>query len=523
LTFARRAGTVLSESRHTTDDFPYRCEETAIHVIGCDAGSQSLKGLLLDDGGQVIAEAAAPYVIRYPHAGWAEQDPERWWDALRDVVHRLLASAGVAGSEVGAIGLATQVDGVVAVDQALEPLAPGIIWMDRRATRQTDRLRAAIPPDEVRGITGLNLDASHVAPKILWLRDEHPELVSRTRAYLPPGAWLVARLTGELVVDHANASSTLLYDIEQRTWSDRMLAIAGIDASMLGSIAGAHCVAGTLRPTAAEALGLTTACRVVVGTGDEHGACLGAGAIREDVVCDITGTAEPVAAASTKPVIDPTGLLETHGHADDRVWLIENPGFVSGGSVRWFLDLVDERETALDAAATVPPGSDGVAFLPTLSGATTPRWNEHARGVFFGLGLNHGRAHMGRALLEGCTFALRDLVDRLAELGLGGEELRVVGGGARSPLWLQMKADVTGRPVRVLQAREATALGAVQLAAVGAGLFRDLDEAVEALTRLEPLAFEPDPATRDAYDDAYGRYRRLFDAVEPLFTPGAGA
>jgi len=510
---------LASPSHLTTDEFRRERRERAIHVIGCDVGSQSLKGVLLDDDGQAVAEAAAAYTVAYPRSGWAEQDPARWFDALRRVIAELLSVSGVGGRDVAAIGLASQVDGVVAVDDDLQSLAPAIIWMDRRATREADRLRQTIKPADVLRITGLNLDAYHVAPKILWLQSEHPELIPLTRAYLLPGSYLVAHLTGELVVDHANASSTMLYDIEQRAWSQRMLDATGIDPARLAPIAAARSVAGTLRPAVAADLGLGPHCRVVVGTGDEHGACLGAGAISEDVLCDITGTAEPVACASTRPVIDPTGLVETHAHADERVWLVENPGFVSGGSVRWYLDLTGQQEGSLDAAATVPPGSDGITFLPALSGSTTPRWNEHARGVFSGLSLNHGKSHLARALLEGCTFALRDLVDRLAALGLGGPELRVVGGGARSDLWLQMKADVTGLTVRTLVAAEATAVGAVGLAAVGAGLFRDLDEAVARLTRLDERAYTPDLATRPAYDDAYGRYRRLFETLEPLFEP----
>jgi xylulokinase len=306
-----------------------------------------------------------------------------------------------------------------------------------------------------------------------------------------------------------------------------MLAITDIDPACLGEIRDAASPGGQLRPAAAEVLGLTTATRVVVGTGDEHGATLGAGGIRPGIVIDITGTAEPVCVAATTPAIDETGLVETHGHADPRVWLVENPGFVSGGSVRWFLDTLAAGGTGAgavtasrldaEAMATTAPGSDGVTFLPTLSGATAPRWNDEARGVYAGLSLNHGRAHLYRALLEGCTFALRDIVDRLAEMGLAGDELRVVGGGARSPLWLQMKADVTGRTVRVLTTDEATALGAAMLAGVGEGTFHDLDEAVDRLTVLEDRAYEPDPAARDAYDDAYARYRALFDAVEPGF------
>ncbi|MBF8289971.1 MAG: pentulose/hexulose kinase, partial [Chloroflexi bacterium] len=276
-----------------------------------------------------------------------------------------------------------------------------------------------------------------------------------------------------------------------------------------------------LRAGPAEALGLTTATQVVTGTGDEHGASLAAGGIRPGIVVDITGTAEPVCVAAPSPIIDETGLVETHGHADPRVWLVENPGFVSGGSVSWFRSAIagGTEPAVLDgeAAAGTQPGADGVSFLPTLSGATSPRWHDRARGVFAGISLSHGRSHLYRAVLEGCTFALRDIVDRLTAMGLAGDEIRVVGGGARSGFWLQMKADVTGRRVRILETPEATALGAAMLAAVGAGTFRDLDEAVERLTVLEPVVYEPDPRVRVAYDDAHGRYLRLFDAMEPGF------
>jgi xylulokinase len=341
----------------------------------------------------------------------------------------------------------------------------------------------------------------------------------RAAGLLLPGSALVAWLTGEHVLDHANASSTLLYDVSERTWSREMLEATGLDSTRLGTICAAAEIAGQLRPSAAAAIGLTPSTRVVVGTGDEHGASLGAGGIRAGIVADISGTAEPVAVAAVDPVIDDTGLVETHAHADPRVWLVENPGFVSGGSVRWFHDLFGGAPYAdLDREAAMSgPGCAGVTFLPTLSGSTAPRWNDRARGVFAGLSLTHDRGHLFRAVLEGCSFALRDIVDRLDAMGLAADEIRVVGGGARSRLWLQMKADVTGRRVRVLANDEATALGAAMLAGVGAGTFDDLDDAVAGLTTLDPSVYEPDTRTTDAYADAYGRYRALFDAIEPEF------
>ena len=492
-----------------------------MYSIGCDVGSQSLKGILLDPSGAVVAQAAASYDVHYPHPGWAEQDSLDWRRALASVVGELRTRAKVSAEEIGVLGLAAQVDGLVLVDADGEPLEPAIIWLDRRATDQAQTLGEAVSVDEIRRRTGLNLDASHVAPKMLWSRETQPTTFERAAGLLLPGSALVAWLTGERVADHANASSTLLYDVTTRDWSGPMLEAAGIDAERLGTIAPAAEIAGTLRTGPAEALGLTTATQIVVGTGDEHGAALGAGGIGPGIVIDITGTAEPVCVAATTPIIDETGLVETHGHADPRVWLVENPGFVSGGSVSWFVDAFGGGRTAAqldaEAAAATGPGSDGVTFLPTLSGSTAPRWNDRARGVYAGMSLNHGRAHLFRALLEGCSFALRDIVDRLDEMGLAGDEIRVVGGGARSPLWLQMKADVTGRTVRIMASDESTALGAAMLAGVGAGTFADLDEAVERLAVTEPATYEPDPATTAAYADAYGRYRALFDAVEPGF------
>lgn len=490
-----------------------------MYAIGCDVGSQSLKGILLDPSGGVVAQASASYEVEYPHPGWAQQDVGDWRSALGDVVRSLLGTASIDPTEIDTLGLASQVDGLVAVDEDGDPLHPAIIWLDRRASAQVAAFDA-LDKTAIRGLTGLNLDASHVAPKILWLRDAHPDVFERAAGLLLPGSALVAWLTGEHVLDHANASSTLLYDVSDRTWSREMLDAASLDDDRLGVICAAAEIAGPLRPAAAAAIGLTPSTRVVVGTGDEHGASLGAGAIKAGIVVDISGTAEPVAVAAAEPIIDETGLVETHAHADPRVWLVENPGFVSGGSVRWFQDLFGGAAFGdLDREAGAPgPGSDGVTFLPTLSGSTAPRWNDRARGLFAGLSLNHDRGHMFRALLEGCTFALRDIVDRLDAMGLAADEIRVVGGGARSRLWLQMKADVTGRRVRVLANDEATALGAAMIAGVGAGMFSDLDEAVAALTQLDPATYEPDPTTSGAYADAYGRYRGLFDAVEPEFT-----
>jgi len=310
----------------------------------------------------------------------------------------------------------------------------------------------------------------------------------------------------------------LLYDVRTRDWSAKLLDAADLDPARLAPIVAAHSVVGPLTAAAADALGLSVECLVVAGTGDDHGAALGAGVVGPGVIADVTGTAEPVAAAATTAVFDSEHLVETHAHAVDGTFLIENPGFVSGGSTMWLAATLGVSQADVLAwAALAPPGSGGVTFLPALSGATAPRWNDRMRGAFHGLSMNHDSTHLSRAVIEGCVFALRDITDRLAAMGLAGtagNEMRVVGGGARSELWLQLKADVTGIPVRPVLDAEPTALGAAMLAAVAAGTFADLGAAATAMTRLDDACYEP--TSLEAYEDGYRTYRHVFDALEGL-------
>lgn len=484
------------------------------YVVGIDVGSQSVKAVLVDELGATVATASSPCDTSYPASGWAEQDPRRWEQAITEAVRELRSSAGIGATEVAMLALACQVDGLVALDRNLRPLRPAIIWLDRRATAQSDRLRDAVGESVLIERTGLNPDASHTAPKAMWLRDEEPENFRAARWLVSTVGHLNGWLTGEVVQDHADASSTLLYNLASRNWCSELVGLAGLDRARLPSIRSAREVIGSLRSDVAERLGLSTRCRVAVGTGDDHGAALGAGAVAPGIMVDVTGTAEPVAVPSRELVLDELRLVETHAHAVDGMLLVENPGFVSGGSTSWWARVQGISQAELFAqAALAPPGSDGALFLPTLSGSTAPRWNDRMRGCFAGLGLHHELAHMSRAILEGCSFALRDIVDRFEAMGLGGEEIRVVGGGARSPLWLQIKADVIGRPVRVVRG-ETTGAGAAMLAGVAAGFFADLPEAAARMVRIDEEPVLPRQQTREAYDAAYDAYRRLFDGVE---------
>ena len=486
------------------------------YLIGADIGSQSVKAVLLDSDGKTVATAGRPCEMRHRAAGWAEQDPAHWRDGLIGAVGQVISTAGIRPALVSHLALASQVDGVVPVDGLLRPLRPGIIWLDRRATMQADALADKVGEERIFACTGLNADSSHIAPKVMWLRDNEPEVFRAAACFPPVGGYLLGWLTGVLAQDHANASSTLLYDVQAGAWDPQMLAAADIDPGLLAEIRPSADVAGTLTAESAEALGLSRDCAVVVGTGDEHAACIGAGAIEPGLVADVTGTAEPVAATAVTAVFDPEHVVETHAHAITGLLLVENPGFVSGGCTLWCAQsMLGTTQAGLFAlAAEAPPGADGVLFVPALSGATVPRWNDRMRGVFAGLAMNHDGRHLARAVVEGCTFALHDVLGRLDALGLAGREIRVVGGGARSELWLQIKADVTGRPVRPVLAEEPTATGAAVLAGLAAGTFRDPAEAVERTVTPSDRCYQPDERTQSVYAERYAQYRALYDGAE---------
>jgi xylulokinase len=485
------------------------------YIIGLDVGSQSVKACVFNGDGQRLAVTSAPCLTSHPASGWAEQDPVQWHAALTASVRAACAESGISRTDEVTLGLACQVDGVVAASAAHQPLRPAIIWMDRRAGRQTEALSAAVGDERLHELTGLNPDSSHSGPKAMWLRDNEPDVYGSARWLGSVGAYLNGWLTGEVVHDHANASSSLLYDLRTRDWSPELVERAGLDPAQLPAVAPAAAVIGTLRAEIAERFGLSSATRVVTGTGDDHAAAVGAGAVTPGILVDVTGTAEPVAVPAAEIVIDAERLVETHAHAVDGLLLIENPGFVSGGSTQWLARVSGREQGDLFAlAGKAPAGSGGVVFVPALSGSMAPRWNDDIRGCFAGLALDHGIEHMTRAVLEGCAYALRDIVDRLDELGTGGDEIRVVGGGARSELWLQIKADVTGRTVRRVLGDCATSAGAAMLAGLAAGVFADLDEAVAQCVELAAETVEPDPAEVERYTARYAAYRSLFDAME---------
>lgn len=481
-------------------------------MVGIDLGTQSVKAVVLSSELERLGSAAEQVATSHPQPGWAEHDVLDWERALARALPRALADAGVAAADVRAVGVSGQLDGCVAVNARGEPVSPCLIWMDRRAGAELPEL----DPAAFRETTGLVADPGHMAAKARWLL-RRGDLPAGARFHQPV-SYLVERLTGASVMDRGLASTTMLYDLATGDYDDALFAAFELSREQLPAIAEATDAAGAVTPEAAQRFGLPAGIPVAVGTGDDFATPLGAGVVRPGPVACVLGTAEVVGAVSERPVIDDAGLVETHG------WLaggnfIENPGWLAGGAVAWLAALCAfTDDAALDAAAAeVPPGAEGLLFLPALSGAMAPSWNAGARGCFYGLTAAHDRRHLARAVLEGCAFAMRDVVERLGALGVGASPVVLLGGGARSELWARIRADVADRPVEIAAtADDACPIGAALMAAVAGGLWRDLESAAARVAGRSARVL-PDPARASAYREHHARYRALFAALEPMF------
>jgi xylulokinase len=503
------------------------------YVLGCDVGSQGTNVALYAADGTLVASSYQTYDLSFPFPGAAEQDADAWVPAIAAGVREVLEHVPEGASAVKGLSFGSQLDGMVVCDADGRALRPAMIWMDRRAEAQAAALAERLSPEEFYRRVGANLDSSHAVFKALWVRDEEPDVFARAKHLMPPGSYVLWKTSGVLAVDYSNASSLALLDPRTRAWSEEVLEATGVDRSMLPELGAGTQAVGTITAAFAEATGLSPDTVVAIGCGDEMAATLGAGVFAPGEVCDVVGTAEPVCAASAEPREDPTMLVECHPHADPDAWLLENPGFVSGGNLRWWRDQFAPIERGAEAeglgdaydllsmeAERVPPGAEGLVFVPAMQGAMAPEWNGAARGVFYGLTLAHSRAHMTRAILEGSAFGLRDILEAMKAAGLDVRRLTIVGGGAKGPLWRQIKADVTGLPVRVPVSVETTATGAAILAAVAAGVHATVADAVEAFVAYRPEEHEPDPERREIYDEAYRRYRDVYFALKPVFAAG---
>jgi xylulokinase len=481
-------------------------------IVGIDVGTQSLKAVVLDEGLDICGEAATAYQPAFPKPGWAEQAPAVWESALAPTINQALKAAHVAPDRVKALGIGGQLDGCIAVGGDGLPVHPCLIWMDRRAQDEI----AGLPAIEIRNRTGVILDPSHMAAKIKWLK-RHITAARTGCVFHQPVSYLVCRLTGNHVMDHGLASTSMLYSLSARTFDSWLLDLFGIETAELPALADAADVAGALSADGSRLTGLAAGIPVAVGTGDDFSTPLGAGAVSPGRLVCVLGTAEVVGAVHPTAIVDQGGLVETHAFAGE-TYYIENPGWLSGGALAWFNQVfgLDDFRQLDDLADSAPPGCDGLTFLPGLSGTMAPEWIASARGCFYGLTPAHGTAHMARAMLEGPAFAMRDVMERLNAMGVQTRSILVLGGGANSSTWTKIRSDLAGLPVEVPLTVDTAPVGSALLAAVAAGIQPDLMTATQNVGGVRHTV-QPDPTVKPAYDDAYTAYRRLFDCLRPMF------
>ncbi|MBC7249789.1 MAG: xylulokinase [Anaerolineae bacterium] len=487
--------------------------------VGIDASTTATKALLMSADGEVLGVASSEYSYETPRPMWTEQHPDLWWQATVESIRRVLAESGVSPSEVKGVGLTGQMHGLVLLDDDGQVLRPAILWNDQRTGAECDEIRQRLGKERLIQITGNDALTGFTAPKILWVKNNEPQIFERVRHILLPKDYVRYKLTGEYATDKAGGAGTLLFDLEKRDWSKAVLEALEIDPAWLPPTFEGTAVTGYISPQAAEATGLVAGTPVVGGGGDQSAQAVGVGAVEPGIVALTLGTSGVVFASTNEPFIEPEGRLHAFCHAVPGRWHLMGVMLSAGGSLRWYRDTLApgvDFDTLLAPVAEVPPGSEGLLYLPYLTGERTPYPDPLARGAFVGLTVRHTRAHLTRAVLEGVAFGLRDSFELMKEVGLADiTQVRVSGGGARSPLWRQIMADVLGVELVTVNTTEGAAYGAAVLAATGVGAFSDVDSACAAIIRLTGRT-APGPA-RAAYQQLYPLYRDLYPALRPSF------
>jgi xylulokinase len=489
----------------------------------------------MDERGAVTASASAEHEpFASPRPGWAEQDPLDWWRACGAAVKQALQSSNVRADGIACVGFSGQMHGAVLLDEDDEVVRKALIWCDQRSEAQGRELEQMFGRAELIRLTCNPPLTNFTLTKLLWVRETEPRLWNRVAHIMLPKDYVRFRLTGERAIDMADASGTLLLDVTNRRWSSEVLGKTGIDRHMLPALHESPEICGQVSIAGAEATGLRVGTPVVAGAGDQAAGAVGMGIARAGAVSATIGTSGVVFAATDRPALDPQGRLHTFCHAIPGRWQVMGVTQAAGLSLRWFRDRFgviydsndrsvgsegEVRESAYfsltNEAKTAPPGSEGAFWLPYLMGERTPHLDPNARAALLGLTASHTRGHMIRAVMEGVAYSLKDTFTIFDEMKIPVTSIRLGGGGARSSLWRQIQADVYGHEVEIVAAEEGAAYGAAILAGVGAGAWKSVDQACDAVVRVASrIAVDPDSSS--TLQRAYQTYRKIYPALRHI-------
>ena len=490
------------------------------YLLGIDVSTTATKALLIDEKGSVVAVGATEYNFETPQPLWSEQDPQLWWDGAIQSIRTVLVSSGIDPAQVVGVGLTGQMHGLVLLDGAGKVLRPSILWNDQRTAAQCDEIRARLGKARLIELTGNDALTGFTAPKILWVREHEPAVYRRVQHILLPKDYVRYRLTDGFAMDKADGAGTLLIDLQKRAWSTDVLAALEIDPAWLPPTFEGPQITGHISAAAAESTGLRAGTPVMAGGGDQAAQAVGVGAVQEGIIALTLGTSGVVFGTVNQPFFEPEGRLHAFCHAVPQRWHLMGVMLSAAGSLRWYRDTLApgaNYDDLLAPAKQVPAGCEGLLFLPYLTGERTPHPDPLARGAFVGLTVRHTQPHLTRAVLEGVGFGLRDSFELMKGIGLSAiQQVRVSGGGARSPLWRQILADILGSELVTVNTTEGAAYGAALLAGVGTGIWSDVDAACNQVIQVTGST-TPNAEAVTHYNAVYEQYRQLYPALKPSF------
>jgi xylulokinase len=502
----------------------------APYLIGVDLGTSGCKTVIFNAEGKEISMAQKEYPVYHPQPTWAEQKPQDWWNAVVETASESVKKAGVRRDQIAGLAVDSQREAVVPLSEKGEELYNSIIWLDNRTVLQAQKIQELMGKKRVLSVTGLVINPVYSASKILWLKENVSEVYEKTECFLCAKDYIIYRLTGEKVTDYSMASRTMLFNIKTRTWSTEMCSTLGIAVEKLPPAKDSTAIVGEVSAKASRESSLPKGLPVVNGGGDRPCECLGAGVTQSGSANIGTGTGSTIEVPLSKPAIDPKGRIPLCSHVIPETWEYEVVIGATGASLRWFRDAFGGEEKAqaqklgldpydllTEKAEKISPGADGLLFYPYLSGVYLPKFDEKARGIFFGINLSHGKGHFVRAILEGVAFQYLETFDLLSSLNVEVRELYMVGGETRSSLWNQIKADVSGKEIRIPEVDDAAALGAALIAGAGVGQYSSLRNAAEEVAKIRSI-FKPNPERQKIYAAAHRNYRTIYSQVEKGFT-----
>jgi len=491
-----------------------------MYFLGIDTSTTSSKALLIDDKGKVIAVASSPHTLQTPRPLWSEQDPREWWEAVSASIRSVLEKAGISAESIGAVGLTGQMHGLVLLDETGQVLRPAILWNDQRTQSQCDEIHQIIGREKFIQITGNVALTGFTAPKILWVKENQADVYAKARHVLLPKDYIRYKLTGEYAMDKADGAGTVLFDLKSRDWSDEVLSALDISRVWMPQTFEGTQVTGSVTEEAASITGLKAGTPVMAGGGVQAASAVGVGAVEPGIVGLTLGTSGVIFATTPSALIEPEGRLHAFCHAVPGMWHFMGVMLSAAGSLQWYRDTLapdTSFDDLLKEAEEIPAGSEGLQFLPYLSGERTPHPDPSARGAFIGLTIRHSRGHMTRAVLEGVTFGLKDSFTLIQNAGMGAiTQVRATGGGTKSALWRQILASVLEAELVTVNTTEGAAYGAALLAGVGVGAWMDVSSACKEIIKITGTT-QPNQQDASPYHGAYSIYQNLYPVLKPTF------